>query len=249
MESIANRFPDIKEFLQLDLIRSRRFSGMYLYCELARRLKDTNNHCVTLERLATLLGVPVEYRALVMNKFEVAWTRCFGDNLNFELAEDRTSGDTMEVENDIDMTNEEIWARYRSDYKGEEQSGASTYAPSRTDLDHSSESEEQQQVDNGSASPEAPARRHDTPSPPFSTRDSPDDDEPWYSHRMFERQDLVHEEEEMALEGGGPQEVQLFTPSSHTSHQTRGTQETMLISPIPFEFEKESSWPPLDNYA
>lgn len=242
LEWIANKFPDIKEFLLLELIRSRTFSGMYLYCELARRLKDTRNHCLTLERLATLLNVPAEYRALVINRFEVAWTGRFGENLNFELAEDRPSDEAMDIEDNIEMANEEIWTRHRFEYKGEEQSGASTYAPSRSDLDHSSESEEQPQEENGSASPEALARRRDTPSPPFSTRDSPDDDEPWYSHRVFE-------EEEMTFEGGRLQDVQLFTPSSHKSYQTQGTQETMLISPGPFDFEKESSWPPLDKYA
>ncbi|KAJ5536263.1 hypothetical protein N7513_009449 [Penicillium frequentans] len=241
-ELIANGCPLIKEFLQLELIRSRTFSGMYLYCELARRLKNTTNHHLILERLATSLNVPAEYTALVINRFEVAWMRAFGDNLNFELAEDRPFDDAMEIENDIEMTNEGLWTRHRFEYKGEEQSGASTYAPSRTDLDHSSESEEQPQEENGSASPEALARRRDTPSPPFSTRDSPDDDEPWYSHR-------VSEEEEMTLEGGGLQDVQLCTPSSHNSYQTQGTQETMLISPVPFDFEKESSWPPLDKYA
>ncbi|KAJ6110621.1 hypothetical protein N7486_002856 [Penicillium sp. IBT 16267x] len=243
LEAIASEHTDINEFLQLELIRSRRFSGIYLYCELARRLKHTNNHCLTLENLAKSLKVPVEYTADVMDRFEEAWTRKF-DNPNFELLEDRASGDAMEME-DIDTTNEEIGARHRFEFKGEECSGASTYEPSRSDLDHSSESEEQQQQENGSASPEAPARRCDTPSPPFSTRDTPDDDEPWYSHRTFEREQTLLEGEEMTIKGG-PQDVQLFTPSSHNSQQT---QETMLISPIPIDYEREASWPPLDNYA
>ncbi|KAJ5649471.1 uncharacterized protein N7484_003194 [Penicillium longicatenatum] len=188
LKSIARRFTDIGKFLQLKLIRSRRFSGMYLYCELARKLKHTTNHCRTLERLVTRLGVPLEYRALTINRFELAWTRRFGDNLNIELAEDRASGDAIEIEDDVEMANEEIWTRHRSDYKGEEQSGASTYVPSQTDLDHSSESEEQQQEENDSASPEAPARRRDTSSPPFSTRDSADD-EPWNFHQDLRKKE------------------------------------------------------------
>ncbi|KAJ5765450.1 hypothetical protein N7520_005009 [Penicillium odoratum] len=229
LETIASEFSDINEFLQLDLIKSHSFCGASLYRELAQKLKTGANHCVTLERMATLLNVPPKHVGLVAERFEEAWVSNRFGYLD-QVAEDRAQ--------DIDISNMEIGPREPFNYKRVSASDASTYAPSRSDLDHSSESEDPYQ-ETGSASPEAPARRYDTPSPPFSTQDSIDDDEPWRWGQIFE-------EEEMMQDERGPLNVQLFTPSTNRAQQTA---EIMLISPIPIDFERDISWPPSENYA
>ncbi|KAJ5919792.1 hypothetical protein N7454_009627 [Penicillium verhagenii] len=227
LEQIAEDAPDIKDFLQLELMRSQKFCSSELYVQLACRLETCKYDFLTLERLTIHLNVPVEWRGPVAEKFKEAWTRKFGSSHNFEIDQDRDDDETTAIG---------VYYNHKRD--GKSDASGTAYAPSETNLEHSSESEESQQ-NTGSASPEAPARRRDTSSPPFSTQDSIDDDEPW-------RSNWIDEDEYLIPEGGGPQSVHLFTPSTHRREQ----QETSFsIAPIPIDFESEASWPPLDYYA
>lgn len=175
LEDIASRDPEIREFLQLSLIKEQALCDVRLYRQLRANLETYKyEDCYSLlERLARELGVPREfYESFAMGMYE-AWTRDLG-RLHRER-EDLLHPPSVSPEPPISNQGN------APDMDGAEQrftrsisESETSYVPATSDDGSCSESSSDEE-DTMSQSPEAICPRRDTASPEFSVASDTDD--------------------------------------------------------------------------
>ena len=163
----TTRSSKIREFLQLELIKSHERCNSKLYDSLANNLRKNKDYSPTLRDLTKLLKVPPAYRDLVVAGFEKAWTKGFEDI--YQLSQDRVVGKPCpgsHVYGDEDDEEEEEAAPLRG---AEVESESSSYRPDSIGSSRSSSSSSgYARSTSGSAEERMP--RRDTPSPSFSVQ-------------------------------------------------------------------------------
>ncbi|KAJ5108186.1 hypothetical protein N7456_004861 [Penicillium angulare] len=253
LQKIANEFPDIAAFLQLDLIRSSKFVEKGLYLKLAQNIEAISNPRRTIERLITLLNVPTEYHQIVAEIFESAWTAKSFSRFDGDFPEDRE--------------NEE---RDRF-YKGEPEFDPDYHSP-----ETESSSDDDAQPESGhdtDSEPEVRCPRFDTPSEAWSADSLDDDDDPL---ELMSGQEIVGGFElvtpsfnqthppsrivtsPIPLDFDRPDIVGDFDSVTPPANDTQPPART-ITSPIPLDFDEpdpvmdwetdKASWPPSDYYA
>ncbi|KAF7715065.1 Uncharacterized protein PECH_003535 [Penicillium ucsense] len=172
IEKIARDDPEVRQFLQLDLIRGEATCHRGLRRKLRENLRSLRieDNRPALRRLAWHLDVPEEWHEVFTQDMHDAWTMDLGGN-----------NQVLEGEGDLPMVQDEAWPgplgqAFMNAVRGFRESSETTisYVPPLSDGGSPSEPTSEEH-ESPSQSPIGANRRRDTPSSTYSMNSDSDD--------------------------------------------------------------------------